>query len=346
MKLGLICGYSGAQVKLPMELAHAAEDLGYDSLWTAEAWGADAVTTATWLLANTTRIRVGTAVVQMAARTPSITAMTAMTLDQLSGGRFLLGIGPSGPQVIEGWYGQPYGKPLTRTREYIDICRQIFRREAPLMHKGEHYQIPYNGPGAMGLGKPLKSILHGNPNIPIYMGVATEKGIGTAAEVADGCFMIWANPDRTAMFQPTLKDGFAKAGGGKGMHNFDFAPFVRMAMGPDLQACRDKLKHNFALYVGGMGAREKNFYNDYTRRLGYADAAAIIQDLYLAGRKEEAAAAVPDEYVDECCLVGPREHIREQLSRWKAASQRGEIGSMIVGASTREELEVVAEVML
>ncbi|MBK8957271.1 MAG: LLM class F420-dependent oxidoreductase [Proteobacteria bacterium] len=346
MKLGMVLGYSGAQVKLPMDLVFEAERLGFDSVWSAEAWGADAVSPVAWVLAQTTRIKAGTAVMQMAARTPSMTAMTAMTLDQLSGGRFMLGIGPSGPQVIEGWYGQPYGKPLLRTREYIAIIRQIFERKAPLKHHGEHYQIPYTGPGAMGLGKPLKSILHGNPNIPIYMGVATEKGINTAAEIADGCFMIWANPDRANMFALPLDAGFAAAGGDKGRNNFDFAPFVRMAMGPDLKACRDKLKHHFALYIGGMGAREKNFYNDYTRRLGYVDAAVKIQDLYLAGRKEEAEAAVPDAYIDECCLVGPAEHIREQLTRWKAAGERGDIGTMVLSASSAEELRVVAEAVL
>jgi F420-dependent oxidoreductase-like protein len=346
MKLGMVFGYSGAQVKMPLDLILEAESLGYDSVWSAEAWGADAVTPVAWVLAQTKRIKAGTAVMQMAARTPSMTAMTAMTLDQLSGGRFMLGIGPSGPQVIEGWYGQPYGKPLLRTREYISIIRQIFERKAPLTHQGEHYQIPYNGPGSMGLGKPLKSILHGNPNIPIYMGVATEKGVNTAAEVADGCFMIWVNPDKPEMFAPSLNAGFAKAGGGKSLKSFDFAPFVRMAMGPDLQACRDQLKANFALYIGGMGAREKNFYNDYTKRLGYVDAAVKIQDLFLAGRKAEAEAAVPDAYIDECCLVGPPEHIREQLTRWKAAANRGDIGTMILSAGSAEELRVVAEAML
>jgi F420-dependent oxidoreductase-like protein len=346
MKLGMVFGYSGAQVKMPLDLILEAENLGYDSVWSAEAWGADAVTPVAWVLAQTKRIKAGTAVMQMAARTPSMTAMTAMTLDQLSGGRFMLGIGPSGPQVIEGWYGQPYGKPLLRTREYISIIRQIFERKAPLTHQGEHYQIPYTGPGSMGLGKPLKSILHGNPNIPIYMGVATEKGVNTAAEVADGCFMIWVNPDKPEMFAPSLNAGFAKAGGGKSLKSFDFAPFVRMAMGPDLQACRDQLKANFALYIGGMGAREKNFYNDYTKRLGYVDAAVKIQDLFLAGRKAEAEAAVPDAYIDECCLVGPPEHIREQLTRWKAAANRGDIGTMILSAGSAEELRVVAEAML
>ena len=346
MKLGMVFGYSGAQLKMPMDLILEAENLGYDSVWSAEAWGSDAVSPVAWILAQTTRIKAGTAVMQMAARTPSMTAMTAMTLDQLSGGRFMLGIGPSGPQVIEGWYGQPYGKPLLRTREYISIIRTIFKREVPLTHDGEHYQIPYRGPGSMGLGKPLKSILHGNPKLPVYMGVATEKGVNTAAEIADGCFMIWVNPDRPEMFASSLAAGFAKGGGVRSLKNFDFAPFVRMAMGPDLQTCRNQMKQHFALYVGGMGAREKNFYNDYTKRLGYADAAIKVQDLYLAGRKEEAAAAIPDSYIDECCLVGPPEHIREQLTRWKAAGDRGEIGTMIISAGTAEELRLVAETVL
>ena len=346
MKLGLVFGYSGAKVQVPMDLIKEAEALGYDSVWSAEAWGSDAVTPVAWVLAQTTRIKAGTAIMQMAARTPAMTAMTAMTLDHLSGGRFMLGIGPSGPQVIEGWYGQPYGKPMARTREYVSILRTIFKREVPLTHSGEHYQIPYSGPGSMGLGKPLKSILHGNPNLPIYTGVVTEKGVSTAAEIADGCFMVWLNPDRYDLFAPALASGFAKAGAVKSQRSFDFAPFVRIAMGPDIAACRMQLKHHFALYVGGMGARSKNFYNDYTKRLGYAEAAVKIQDLYLAGRKEEAAAAVPDQLIDDCCLVGPPAHIREQLARWKAAGERGEIGTFILSSSRADEIRLVAEALL
>ena len=346
MRLGLVFGYSGAQVKLPMDLIREAEALGYESAWSAEAWGSDAVTPVAWVLAQTTRLKAGTAIMQMAARTPSMTAMTAMTLDQLSGGRFLLGIGPSGPQVIEGWYGQPYGKPLARTREYIDIMRKIFRREEPLTHSGEHYQIPYHGPGSTGLGKPLKSIIHGNPDIPIYTGVATEKGIRLAAEIADGAFLVWMNPERFDLFQPALEAGFAKAGRPKTLADFDVAPFVRVAMGPDIAACRAQLKHHFALYVGGMGAREKNFYNAYTTRLGYEEAAVKVQDLYLAGKKEEAAAAIPDQYIDDCCLVGPPEHIKEQLGRWQAAAARGHVGTMIISASQPAELRLIAETVL
>ncbi len=346
MKLGLVFGYSGAGVKLPMDLILEAESLGYDSAWSAEAWGSDAVTPVAYVLAQTTRLKAGTAIMQMSARTPSMTAMTAMTLDQLSGGRFMAGIGPSGPQVIEGWYGQPYGKPLLRTREYIDIMRKIFAREAPLMHQGEHYQIPYTGPGSMGLGKPLKSILHGSPDIPIYTGVATQKGVEVAAEIADGAFLVWANPDRYDLWEPSLNKGFSKAGGGKSHQNFDFAPFVRVAMGDDIDQCRQAIKPHLALYIGGMGAREKNFYNDYTKRLGYEAAAVTIQDLFLSGKKAEAAAAVPDQYVDETCLVGPPAHIREQLTRWKAAGDRGEIGTMVISSSSAAELRLIAENLL
>lgn len=346
MKLGMLFGYSGPQVKLPMDLILEAESLGYDSAWSAEAWGSDAVTPVAWVLAQTTKLKAGTAIMQMAARTPSMTAMTAMTLDHLSGGRFLLGIGPSGPQVIEGWYGQPYGKPLLRTREYISIMRKIFRRDEPLTHDGEHYQIPFNGPGSMGLGKPLKSILHGNPDMPIYTGVVTEKGVEVAAEIADGAFMVWMNPDRPELFKPALDSGFKKAGGGKSLKTFDFAPFVRMCMGPDIDKCRMLLKQGMALYIGGMGARDKNFYNDYTKRLGYEEAAVKIQDLFLSGKKAEAAAAVPDQYIDETCLVGPPEHITEQLTHWKAAGDRGEIGTMVISATSADELRLVAQQIL
>lgn len=346
MKLGMVFGYSGAEVRLPMDLILEAESLGFDSVWSAEAWGSDAVTPVAWVLAQTKKIKAGTAIMQMAARTPSMVAMTTMTLDQLSGGRFIPGIGPSGPQVIEGWYGEPYGKPLGRTREYISIMRKIFRREAPLTHKGEHYQIPYTGPGAMGLGKPLKSIIHGNPDIPIYTGAVTPNGVKCAAEVADGCFMVWMNPERFDLFKPSLEAGFAKAEGRKTLTNFDFAPFVRMRSGPDIDACRMEVKHELALYVGGMGAREKNFYNDYTKRLGYEEAAVKIQDLYLSGKKAEAAAAVPDQYVDDTALVGPPEHIREQLVRWQEAGKRGEVGTMIVSARKAEDLRLLAETLL
>jgi F420-dependent oxidoreductase-like protein len=346
VKLGLVFGYSGAKVQIPMDLILEAEKIGYESVWSAEAWGSDAVTPIAWILAQTSKIKAGTAIMQMAARTPSMTAMTAMTLDQLSGGRFLLGIGPSGPQVAEGWYGQAYGKPLTRTKEYISIIRKILARETSLTHEGEHYQIPFVGEGSTGLGKPLKSILHGNSKLPIYTGVVTEKGAQTAAEVADGAFLVWANPDKFDLFQPALERGFSKSSDERSMENFDFAPFVRMVMGDDLDACRREVKSQFALYVGGMGAREKNFYNDYAKRLGYVDAAQEIQDLFLTGQKQQACDAVPDQLIDDCCLVGPAEHIKEQLTRWKSSGSRGEIGTMVISATKPEELRLVAEELL
>jgi F420-dependent oxidoreductase-like protein len=248
--------------------------------------------------------------------------------------------------VVEGWHGERYGKPLTRQREYIEIIRSILAREQPLVHQGEHYQVPNTGPDTTGLGKPLKSILHGNPRLPIYTGAVTASGVQLAAEVADGTFVVWMNPERPDIFAPSLAAGFARAGGGKDLTRFDLAPFVRIAMGPDIVACRRVIKDFLALYIGGMGARGKNFYNDYAMRLGYADAAVKIQDLYLAGRKPEAIDAVPDQLVDECSLVGSEAHVRAQLRTWQKAAAAGHLGTMIVSAQDAQALRVVAEEML
>ena len=330
-----------------MEQILEAERLGYDSVWTAEAWGSDAVSPAAWILALTKRIRVGTAIMQMPARSPSSTAMTAMTLDAMSGGRFLLGIGPSGPQVAEGWYGQAYGKPLTRTREYIEIMRKIWARQEPLAHQGEYYSIPYTGPGASGLGKPLKSILHGNPGIPLYTAAITPGGLRTAAELADGVFPVWMSPQKYAAVGQYLEEGFAKTGGQRSLKNFDVAPFVQVCMGDDVAKCRVPVKEMLALYVGGMGARSKNFYNDYAKKLGYEDAAVKIQDLFLTGKKAEAVAAVPDALVDECALVGPAARIREQLQAWKDAGRQNRVGTLVVGGRVSSEaLQVIAAEVL
>ncbi len=341
-----MAGYSPASISIPMDEVLEAERLGFDSVWTAEAYGSDAVSTAAWVLAKTERIRVGTAIMQMPARTPTCAGMTTMTLNALSGGRFLLGLGPSGPQVVEGWYGVPYGRPMTRTREYIGIIRQILARRAPLEHDGYHYQIPYKGEDGTGLGKPLKSILRGDPNTPIYTAAITPAGLRTAAELADGVFPIWMNPDRFDLLGPHLDDGFAKAPGEKGLADFDVAPVVQIVVGDDLDACRLPVRQNMALYIGGMGARNKNFYNDYTARMGYEAAAGEIQELFLSGRKVEAAAAVPEQLIDDCALVGPPARIREQLQRWKAAAARGEVGTMLLGGATIEALRLVAEEML
>jgi F420-dependent oxidoreductase-like protein len=343
MRLGLVGGYSGSKISLNLDLVHEAERLGFWTFWTAEAYGSDAVSPAAWVLARTETIKVGTAIMQMPARTPACTAMTAMTLDQLSGGRFIVGLGPSGPQVVEGWHGVPYGRPLTRTREYVEILRKIFAREAPLEHEGFHYQIPYRGKGASGLGKPLKSIIHGNPSIPIYTASISPNGLECSAEVADGVFPVWMNPERFDLFEEHFQAGFAKAGGGKSLERFDVAPFVTVVVGDDLERCRMPVKGMLALYIGGMGARDKNFYNDYARRLGYEEAAAKIQDLYLDGKKAEAMAAVPDRLVDEIALVGPADRVRDRLKAWKDAAAKKHVTTLNAGTGQPEALRLLAE---
>jgi F420-dependent oxidoreductase-like protein len=347
MKLGIGAIGFGPRAKVNLDLVKRAEALGFDSAWTAEAYGNDAVSTAAWVLANTTKLKVGTAIMQMPARTPAMAAMTAMTLDHLSGGRFILGLGPSGPQVVEGWHGVPYGKPLTRTREYIRIVRQILAREKPLEFHGEIYDIPVTGPGTTGLGKPLKSILHGDPTIPIYTASISPNGLRCAAEVADGVFPMMMDPETfDTAYLPYLEEGFAKAGGGKGLKDFAVLPGVTVIISDDLEKARMPVKGHLALYIGGMGARDKNFYNDLARRLGYEEAAVRIQDLFLAGKKAEAAAAVPDELVDAVHLVGPRDRIRERLQAWKEAARKGFVDTMNVGSPQPEALELLAEELL
>lgn len=317
MRLALSLNYSGATAAIDMDKVLEAERLGYDSAWTAEAYGSDAVTPAAWVAARTTRLRVGTAIMQIAARTPAATAMTAMTLDGLSGGRFRLGLGVSGPQVVEGWHGQSFGRPLARTREYVEVVRAILRRERPVEHTGTYYQIPYAGPDATGLGKPLKSILHGRADLPIYLAAVGPKNVALAAEIADGWIPVFFSPRRMSLFRAWLEDGFRAAG--KTGAGFDIAPLTTVVVGDDVAACRDAVRPRLALYVGGMGARGRNFYNDVARRYGYEDAARTIQDLYLAGRKDAAAAAVPDALVDEVALCGPPARLRDRLGEWKAA---------------------------
>jgi F420-dependent oxidoreductase-like protein len=342
VRLGLTVGYSGRGMGLPLELILEAERLGFDSVWTAEAYGSDAITPLAWIGAQTTRIRLGTAIMQMPARTPAMCAMTAMTLDALSGGRFILGLGPSGPQVVEGWHGMRYGKPLTRTREYIEIVRQILKREKPVEFHGEEYDLPYSGEGATGLGKPLKSILHGRADLKIYTAAIGPAGVRTAAEVADGFFPIWMSPEKWSVFAPHVEEGFKKAGGGKSLANFDVAPFVTCVMGDDLDKCRNAVKPMLALYIGGMGARGKNFYNDYAKRLGYEEAAVKIQDAFLAGDRNTAMAAVPNALVDEVALIGSRDRIRDRIAAWKGSP----VGTMCLGTGQVEAVRAVAEAVL
>ena len=347
MKLAIGALSFGPQIRINLDLIKHAESLGFDSAWTAEAYGNDAVTTATWIAAKTDKIKVGTAIMQMPARTPAMTAMTATTLNQLSEGRFLLGLGPSGPQVVEGWHGVPYGKPLTRTREYIEIVRQIWAREKPLEFSGEHYQIPCTGEGTTGLGKPLKSILHGDPTIPIYTASISPNGLACSAEVADGVIPMMYDPERyEELLKPHLEKGFAKASSPRSLENFDVMTSCTVIVSDDVEKAMMPVKANLGLYIGGMGARGKNFYNDYAKRIGFEEAAVRIQDLYLAGQRDEAIAAVPDELVDAVHLVGPKEKIRDRLQAWKAAGERREVGSMLIGAMQPEALEILAEELL
>ena len=346
MRLGINFGYQdwGSGLANAVAMAEEADRLGFHSGWSAEAYGTDAVTPVTWLLANTERMNFGTAIMQMPARTPAMTAMTAATLDMMSQGRFLLGLGLSGPQVVEGWHGQPYGKPLAKTREYVEIVRTILRREAPLEHHGPHYDIPYSGPGATGLGKPLKIIVHPRrADIPIYVAAIGPKNVALGAEIADGWLPIFFSPYRfRETYGEALDSGFAAAGGGKSLADFDVAPTVSVLLGDDVEQLRNAVKPMVALYVGGMGARGKNFYNDLACRYGYEAAAKTIQDLYLDGKKGEAIAAVPDDLVDEIALVGPRERIADRLDAWRECG----ITTMIVGAAQPEALRVMAELVL
>jgi F420-dependent oxidoreductase-like protein len=347
MRLGIGVAPFGPKASVNLDYVRRAEALGFDSAWTAEAYGNDAVTTATWVLANTTKLRCGTAIMQMPARTPAMAAMTAMTLDHLSGGRFILGLGPSGPQVIEGWHGTPYGKPLTRTREYIAIVRQILAREKPVEFHGEIYDIPVTGPGTTGLGKPLKSILHGNPNLPIYTASISPAGMRCAGEVADGVFPMMMDPESfDSVYLPYLKEGFARAGGGKSLASFAVVPMVSVIISDDLEKARMPVKGHLALYIGGMGARDKNFYNDLAKRLGYEEAAVQIQNYFLDGKKFEAAAAVPDELVDAVHLVGSKDRIRDRLAAWKEAGSKRWVDTMLVNSPQLEALELLAEELL
>ena len=345
MKLGMLFGYSGRKISVPIDAIRHAESLGFDSIWTSEAYGSDAITPAAWILAQTETIKVGTAIMQMPARSPAMAAMTAMTLAELSGGRFICGLGASGPQVVEGWHGVPYGKPLTRLKEYVGIMRQIFAREAPTTFEGEMYQLPYAGADATGLGRPLKSILHCEEDIPIYAASITPKGVEAAAEVADGFFPIWMDPDQFSVFEGPIGRGLVNAGD-KDLSQFDIAPFVTVVMGDDVEQCMMPVRGSMALYVGGMGARNRNFYNDFVKRLGYEEAAVKIQDLYLSGRRDEAMAAVPADLIDACHLVGPADRIRERLKRWKEAEKRGHVSSLMIGCQQPEALALVAEEML
>jgi F420-dependent oxidoreductase-like protein len=343
MKLGIHLNTTGPAPILDLELVLEAERLGFASVWCGEAYGMDAVTPIAWVLARTTKIKAGTGIMQIPARTPACAAMTAMSLQALSGNRFLCGVGPSGPQVIEGWHGVPFGKPLERLREYVGIIRKILAREAPLEWRSAHYQIPYAGPDATGLGKPLRSIVHAKGAMPFYTAAISPAGLSLAGEIADGTLPIFMAPEKAELVTKPVESGIAKAGGAKTLRDFDIAPHVKIRVGKDLAALRDSLRPEIALYVGGMGARTKNYYNSYAKRLGYEDAAIEIQALYLDGKKSEAAALVPDKLIDEVALIGPPDRIKDRLQAWKAVARDHKVGTAVLTGATKDALRIAAE---
>ncbi len=344
MRIGLLVGSASKTLKLDMKRIRLAEDLGFHSVWTGEAWGPDAFTQAAYILAQTSRIKVGTSIVQMTARVPACTAQSAMTLGQLSDGRFILGIGASGPQVVEGWHGVPFKRPLARTKEYISIVRKVMAREAPLEHHGYHYDLPYGGEDGTGLGKSLKCILQEDTSIPIYTASITPQGLETSAEVADGVIPIWMNPERFDVLGEGINRGLQKSG--KRLEDFAVAPFVHCNLGDDIEACRYPSKANMAFYIGAMGARDKNFYTDYAIALGYEEEARKIQDLFLSGQRKEAVEAVPDELADACHLNGPADVIRERLKAWKKARDKHEVDELLLSCNGPEALELLAAELL
>jgi len=341
MKLGLNTGYWGSGPPHGVEESiRIAEDLGFDSIWTAEAYGSDCLTPLAWWGAKTSRVKLGTAIAQLSARTPAATAMAAMTMDHLSGGRFILGIGASGPQVVEGWYGQPYPRPLERTREYVQIIRKIIAREEPVEFHGKHYDMPYRG--GMGLGKPLKSTIHPlRTDIPIYLAAEGPKNVALAAEIADGWLPLFFSPKIDKFYRDALNEGFSRPGARRTPDTFEVASLVPVIVADDVEAAANFVRPMLALYVGGMGARGANFHYDAVARLGYEAECARIQELYLSGKKAEATASIPLKMVEDVALVGPIGKIKDELPRWKDSV----LTTMLV-AGPPQLLETVAKVVL
>ena len=317
LKLGLNTGYwAGGPPPGAAESVLEAERLGFDSIWTAEAYGSDCLTPLAWWGAATERIRLGTAIVQMSARQPAATAMAAMTLDHLSGGRFILGLGVSGPQVVEGWYGMPFAKPLARTREYVSILREIWARRGPLQAPGPHYPLPL--PDGTGLGKPLKSSIHPlREDIPIYLGAEGPKNIALCAELCDGWLALFFSPAHEHLYTGSLQEGWAREGARRSAEDFEVAATVPFIISEDLDAAADSLRPFYALYFGGMGAKGTNFHANVAIQMGYGGEVEEIAQLYLSGNKDEAAAKVPRKLIEEMALIGPREKIAEDLERWR-----------------------------
>lgn len=318
MKFGITAGYwSAGPPPGVLEQIAEAERLGFDSVWTAEAYGSDALTPLAWWGASTTTLRLGTSIMQMSARTPTAAAMAAITMDHLSGGRFILGLGASGPQVVEGWYGQPYPRPLARTREYVEIIRQVIARQGPVTYDGDHYQLPY--PGGAGLGKPLKSTVHPlRSDIPIMLAAEGPKNVALSAEIADGWLPFWFSPKSDAFYRAALAEGFAREGSRhQSLDTFEVVSLLPVIVADDIEGCADFLRPMLALYIGGMGAKGANFHYEVFARLGYEAECAKIQDLYLDGRKPEAIAAVPTALVEDVALIGPLDKVRDEAQMWK-----------------------------
>ncbi|GHH28435.1 LLM class F420-dependent oxidoreductase [Lentzea cavernae] len=339
MKLGLQLGYWGAgPPQNAAVLVAAAEEFGFDAVFAAEAWGSDAFTPLAWWGSETSRVRLGTSVVQMSARTPAACAMHALTLDHLSGGRFILGLGVSGPQVVEGWYGQPFAKPLARTREYVSILQQVMAREAPVSNDGPHYPLPYQGPGALGLGKPLKPITHPlRADLPIWLGAEGPKNVALTSEIADGWLAIYYAPRLADMYNEWLDEGFAKSG--RSRENFEVAATCQVVVTDDPESVRAMLKPFVALYIGGMGAPGMNFHAEVFTRMGYGEVVQDVGKLFQAGRKDEAAQVVPDELVAEISIVGDAEHVREEVRRWEKAG----VTTLLVGCRDVASIKALSE---
>ena len=346
MKLGLQLGYWGAQPPEGTgELVAAAEDAGFDALFTAEAWGSDAFTPLAWWGRETYRLRLGTSIVQMSGRTPTSIAMHALTLDHLSGGRMILGMGVSGPQVVEGWYGQPFEKPLARTREVVSIVRQVLAREAPVTNDGPHHPLPYRGPGATGLGKPLKPIVHPlREDIPIWLGAEGPKNVAQTAEIADGWIPIFYTPKSAGMYQPWLDEGFARPGARRTRDDFEIAATCHLQIvsgAEEKRAVVEAMKPFVALYMGGMGAKEQNFHKQVFDRMGYAEVAAEVQELYLRGEKDKATAIVPDDLVDDLHIIGTAGEVRERVAQWEETG----VTTLLLSLRSPEEVRRIAEVL-
>ncbi len=346
MKLGLQLGYWGAQPPSgTAELVAAAEDAGFDALFTAEAWGSDAFTPLAWWGRETTRLRLGTSIVQMSGRSPTSIAMHALTLDHLTGGRVVLGMGVSGPQVVEGWYGAPFAKPLARTREVVDIIRQVLAREGPVTNSGPHYPLPFTGEGSVGLGKPLKPIVHPlRSDIPIWLGAEGPKNVAQTAEIADGWIPIFYTPKSADMYQPWLDEGFARPGARRTPADFEIAAtcHLQVTSGPEeTQAVLDFLKPVVALYMGGMGAKEQNFHKNVFDRMGYADLTDEVQELYLSGDKDAAAALIPDELVADMHIVGTAFEVKEKVALWEETG----VTTLLLSLQSADEVRRVAEVI-